>query len=119
MSTRVCNGLTEAGGILKYIYDPDRKRAENLLFTILELVGSTCYIIWEADVSPVGGIPVNIGGFHHFYAESRKNQILVINRAKFIHIKQHQVNSVMPRCQTDRFKCHIKLIIPIGFQFSQ
>lgn len=92
---------------------------ELMLFTILELVGSTCYIIWEADVSPVGGIPVNIGGFHHFYAESRKNQILVINRAKFIHIKQHQVNSVMPRCQTDRFKCHIKLIIPIGFQFSQ
>ena len=26
----MCNGLTEAGGILKYIYDPDRKRAENL-----------------------------------------------------------------------------------------
>ena len=26
----MCNGLTEAGGILKYIYDPDRERAENL-----------------------------------------------------------------------------------------
>lgn len=29
----MCNGLTEAGGVLKYVYDPDKTRAENLCRT--------------------------------------------------------------------------------------
>ena len=56
----MCNGLTEAGGTLKYIYDPDRAKAEKLAqkYTGSVVVNAEDIILQDSEIVLIAGAAV-------------------------------------------------------------